>query len=393
MLDGIYRNPTVVYFGKNQELTVGEKIKSFLNPNKVLLHYGCSSFKKYGLYEKVTNSLKAIGIDFIELGGVKSNPEADLVYKGIDICRKEKVDFILAVGGGSVIDSAKAIGIGVPYAGDFFDFFERKAIPQKSIKIGVILTVAGSGSETNNGAVITHKQLRKKYECSSDVMFPLFAILNPEITFTLPKYYTMCGIVDAIAHILERYFTNTTYVDCTDRICEGIIKTLIKYAILVDKEPYNYDVRAEIMWACKLAHDNTAGFGRKQDWACHKISHEIAVRYDIAHGAILSIIFPAWMKYVYKINEKKFLQFANRLFDIDIDSMTLDKAIGLAIEKFQQFLKTIGMPSHLREIGLSDRRELNDIAEKCVSLIPSGTLGNFVRLSVQDIEKILNLCF
>jgi alcohol dehydrogenase YqhD (iron-dependent ADH family) len=147
------------------------------------------------------------------------------------------------------------------------------------------------------------------------------------------------------------------------------------------------------MWACKLAHDNTAGFGRKQDWACHKISHEIAVRYDIAHGAILSIIFPAWMKYVYKINEKKFLQFANRVFDIDIDSMTLDKAIGLAIEKFQQFLKTIGMPSHLREIGLSDRRELNDIAEKCVSLMPSGTLGNFVRLSVQDIEKILNLCF
>jgi alcohol dehydrogenase YqhD (iron-dependent ADH family) len=224
-------------------------------------------------------------------------------------------------------------------------------------------------------------------------MFPVFAMLNPANTFTVPKYYTACGIVDAIAHILERYFSNTPYVDCTDRIGEGLIKTLMKYAVMVDKEPNNYDVRAEIMWACKLAHDNTAGFGRQQDWACHKISHEIGARYDVAHGAILAVIFPAWMEYVSKINEGKFIQFANRVFDIDTDSLESSKAIMLAINKFQQFLITIGMPSSLREIGLSNKSEFDDIANQCVSLMPSGTIGNFVRLSPRDIKAILNLCY
>lgn len=391
MLNGIYRNPTTVYFGKDVELSVGEEIKKY--SNKILLHYGGDSFKKYGLYEKVTNSLKKSDIEFVEIGSVKPNPCADLVYKCIDICRKEKIDFILAVGGGSVIDSAKAIGIGVPYKGDFFDFFEKKQVSQKSIKVGVILTIPGSGSETGEGAVITHQQLKKKYDCSSPVMFPVFAMLNPANTFTISKYYTACGIVDAIAHVLERYFSNTSYVDCTDRICEGLIKTLMKYAVLVDKEPDNYEVRAEIMWACKLAQDNTAGFGRKQDWACHKISHEIGARYDVAHGAILAVIFPGWMEHVYKTNEKLFLQFTNRVFDIDTGSMKPGHAILLAINDFRHFLKVIGMPSTLREIGFTDRTEFADIAQSCVSLMPSGTIGNFVRLSAQDIEKMLNLCF
>lgn len=391
MLNGIYRNPTEVYFGKDVELNIGNKVKKFAN--KILLHYGGNSFKKYGLYKKVTNSLKVAGIEFIEVGGVKPSPQADLVYESINICRKEKIDFILAVGGGSVIDSAKAIGIGVPYKGDFFDFFQKKQVPKKSIKVGVILTIPGSGSETSQSADITHQQLKKKYDCSNPVMFPIFAMLNPEITFTVPKYYTSCGIVDAIAHILERYFSNTSYVDCTDRICEGLIKTLMKYAILVDKEPDSYDIRAEIMWACKLAQDNTAGFGRKQDWACHRISHEIAVRYNIAHGAILAVIFPAWMKHVYKTNEKIFLQFANRVFDVKTGSMENSQVILLAINKFQHFLKTIRMPSTLQELGLINKTEFNDIAQNCVSIMPSGTIGNFVRLSPQDIVNILKIAY
>lgn len=391
MLNGIYRNPTTVYFGKDVELSIGVEVKKF--SNKILLHYGRDSFKKYGLYKKVTNSLKVSGVEFVEVGGVKPNPQANLVYECINICRKKKIDFILAVGGGSVIDSAKAIGIGVPYKGDFFDFFEKKQIPRKSIKVGVILTIPGSGSESSESAVITHQQLKKKYDCSNPVMFPVFAMLNPEITFTVPKYYTSCGIIDAIAHILERYFSNTSYVDCTDRICEGLIKTLMKYAILVDKEPDNYDIRAEIMWACKLAQDNTAGFGRKQDWACHRISHEIAARYNVAHGAILAVIFPAWMKHVYKTNEKLFLQFANRVFDVKAGSMENTQVILLAINKFQHFLKTIGMPSTLQELGFINKTEFNDIAQNCVSIMPSGTIGNFTRLSVQDIEIILNSCF
>jgi len=391
MLNGIYRNPTVVYFGKDVELSVGEVTRMY--SNKILLHYGNESFKKYGLYDKVVASLNTANISFIELGGVKSNPRAELVYKGIEICKQENIDFILAVGGGSVIDSAKAIAIGVPYDGDFWDFFERKLTPQKSIKVGVILTIPGAGSETTEGAVITNDKLKKKYECASPVMFPVFAMLNPALSFTVPKYYTACGIVDAIAHVLERYFSNTTYVDCTDRICEGLIKTLMKYALIVKEEPYNYDVRAEIMWSCKLAHDNTAGFGRKQDWACHKISHEIGARYDAAHGAILSVIFPAWMRYVYKKNEFKFFQFANRVFDINTDKLNSNQAIELAIEKFHQFLQAIGMPSTLKELGLNNKSEFPDIANKCVSLMPSGTLGNYFRLSPNDIIAILDLCY
>ncbi len=391
MLNGIYRHPGTVIFGKDSEQTVGEEVKKY--SKKILLHFGSDSFKRFGLYEKVANSLISSGITFVELGGVKPNPEADLVYQGITICRKEKIDFILAAGGGSVIDSAKAIGIGVPYDGDFFDFFEKKAIPQNSLKVGAILTIPGAGSESSDGGVITHNQLRKKYDCGSPVMYPVFAILNPELTFTVPKFYTSCGIVDAIAHVLERYFSNTSYVDCTDRICEGLIKTLMKYAILVEEDPDNYDVRAEIMWACKLAHDNTAGFGRRQDWACHKISHEIGARYHFAHGAILSVIFPVWMKHVYQVNERIFLQFARRVFDIDTEAMENGKAILLAINKFRQFLKAIGMPSTLQELGVADKAEFADMAQCCVSIMPSKTIGNFVRLSVQDIEAILNSSF
>jgi alcohol dehydrogenase len=390
MLNGIYRNPTTILFGKGVESNVGDETAK--HSKKILLHFGSKSFKRHGLYEKVTDSLKSFGVEFIELGGVQSNPEAELVYEGIRICRNEKIDFILAVGGGSVIDSAKAIGIGVPYDGDFFDYFGKKQSPQKSIKVGVILTIPGSGSESNDSAVITNGQPRRKYDCSSPVMYPLFAMLNPETTFTVPRYQTSCGIVDAITHVLERYFSNTLYVDCTDRICEGLIRTLMKYAVLVQDEPSNYDIRAEIMWASKLAHDNTAGFGRKQDWACHKISHEIGARYDVVHGAVLSVLFPAWMKYVYKMNESVFLKFAYRIFDIEKNSMGNSQAILLAISNFRKFLKTIGMPLSLREMGCNDGREFKDIAQCCVAAMPSGTIGNYARLSAYDIEEILKSC-
>jgi alcohol dehydrogenase YqhD (iron-dependent ADH family) len=389
MLDGIYYNPTTIYFGKNAQLRIGEEVKKY--SQNILLLYGKESFKKYGLYEQVTKSLQLEGIRYIELGGVKSNPSASLVYAGITLCRKENLNFILAIGGGSVIDSAKAISIGTPWPGDFFDFFEQKTIPKKALKVATILTIAGSGSESSPGAVITHEEKKIKKTCDSPLMAPVFSILNPEITLTVPKYHTSCGIADAISHVLERYFTNTTYVDCSDRICEGLIKTLMRYGLLVKDTPDNYDVRAEIMWACKLAHDNTAGFGRKQDWSAHKIAHGLGVRYDIAHGAALSVIFPAWMKYVYKKNMDKFAQFAKRVFDVDINSINTEQAIALSIDKFSQFLKTIGMPLSLREMGIQDKLGFSEIAEDCVRDMPSGTIGNFVRLSPEDIVNILEI--
>jgi hypothetical protein len=383
MLNGIYHTPTIIFFGKGWESNVGEEVSRL--SRKVLLHFGGESFKKYGLYDKVTASLKSSGISYVELGGVKPNPRASLVYEGIKICRNENIDFILAVGGGSVIDSAKAISIGVPWEGDFFDFFEGKSVPQKSIKTAAILTIPGSGSESNPGAIITHEEKELKLGYASPLMFPVFSILNPEVTYTLSNYYTSCGIVDAISHVFERYFTNTPYVDCTDRICEGIIATLMKYAVLVKDDPYNYDIRTEIMWACKLAHDNTAGFGRKQDWSTHIVAHEIGAIYDIPHGAIISAISPVWMKYVYHANTAKFTQFAERIF--------AEQSIIIAINKYKQFLRTLGMPENLRELGISDMSCFNEISNRCVRNMQSGTIGNFARLSPEDILNILRMSF
>jgi len=389
MIGGIYYNPTKVFFGQDIESTLGNEVKK--HADKILILYGGESLKKYGCFDKITKSLDAAGVKYFELGGVKPNPTEEIVYQGIDICRREKIDFVLAAGGGSVIDSAKAIGVGVPYDGDFFELFEKRITPEKSIRVGVVLTVSGAGSETGAGAVITHAKKNRKIDCSGPVMFPLFAFLNPEVTFTVPEYYTSCGIVDSIAHLLERYFSPTTYVDCSDRLCEGLIKTLMKYAPLVRKEPENYDIRAEIMWASKLAHDNCAGFGRKQDWACHLISHEIGVLNATPHGAILSVVFPAWMRYVSKIKDDKFIQFAQRVMDVAPCENHV-QTIAEGTKRFEAFLKSIGMPVRLREINF-EKKLIPEVAEKCGHLTQSGTLGNYFRVSPQDIEDILNSAY
>ncbi|OGV32580.1 MAG: hypothetical protein A2020_07270 [Lentisphaerae bacterium GWF2_45_14] len=392
MIDGIYYNPTIVFFGKNMEARVGEETARY--SKKIMLLYGGESFKKYGLYDKVTASLHASGVAAIELGGVKPNPGIDFVYKGIEICRKENIDFILAVGGGSVIDTAKAISIGAPYDGDVLDFFEgRKQIPDKNLKVAAILTLPGTGSESNITTVITLKQgIKKSY--SAPTIAPVFSILNPELTYTLPEYYTECGIADAISHVMEMYFTNTSGVDCTDRICEGLIKTLMKYALEVKGSPSDYDIRAEIMWACKLTNDNTAGFGRKQDWSSHKIAHGLGALYeDIPHGAILSVLMPAWMAYTYKAKTERFVQFAERVFGIDEKAGPSEEVSLLAVNKFKDFLKAIGMPSDLKEAGITDKSCFPEISLDCVKDMKSGTTGNFVRLSQQDILNILNSAY
>lgn len=382
MLNGIYSNPTTILFGKGMESKVGEEVAKYTQ--RVLLHYGSESFKKYGLYDKVVASLSAAGVSYIELGGVKPNPRVGLVYEGIELCRKNDIDFILAVGGGSVIDSAKAISIGVPWQGDFFDFFEGKNIPQEALKVATILTIPGSGSESNGVAVITNEEKGLKVACSDSIMAPVFSILNPELTYTINSYYTACGIVDAISHVFERYFTNTTYIDCIDRIGEGLIKTLMKYAVLVKNAPDNYDVRAEIMWACRLAHDNTAGFGLKPDGSSHKIAHELGTISNAPHGAIMGVVFLAWMAYVYKEKIDRFMHFATRVFDAHVI---------LSIDMFKWFLKDLGMPTTLREIGINDKTQFDEIAKKCVRGMKSGTIGNFIRLSPEDIVYILKIAY
>lgn len=391
MLDSLFHSPTAIFFGKGTETRVGAEVAK--HSRKALLHFGRRSFRKYGLHEKVVSSLRSAGVEYFELGGVMPNPRAGLVYEGIEVCRRNDIDFILAVGGGSVIDSAKAISVGVPWKGDFFRFYEGKDVPQAAIKVGTILTLPGSGSESNCSSVLTHEEKGVKLSCTTPLMAPVFSILNPELTYTLSGYDTACGIADAISHVLERYFTNTTYVDCTDRICEGLLKTLMKYAILVKDDPSNYDVRAEIMWASKLANDNTVGFGRKQDWATHSICHGVGAVYDVHHSALVSVIFPAWMKHVCRKHPERFTQLADRVFGIQTRAADDQETALSAIDAFRGFLKIAGLPSSLRELGLSDKSRFAEIAEICVRPMKSGTIGNFVRLSVQDIITILEAAY
>ena len=380
-----FRNGTRIIFGKDTENQVG--IETARYGGKVLLHYGGGSIKKYGLYGQVLKSLKCAGLEIIELGGVQPNPRLSLVKKGIDICRKEKVNFILAVGGGSVIDSAKAIAAGIPYSGDVWDFYTGKAVAKEVIPLGVVLTIPAAGSETSVATVITKEEGSYKRSFESEILRPKFAILNPEISYTLPSYQTSCGISDIITHVMERYFTRAQNVDLTDRLCEATLKTVIDNAPLVLREPENYNARAEIMWAGTIAHNDLLNTGRIGDWASHGIEHELSGIYDIAHGAGLSIIFPAWMKYVYKKDLERFAQFAVRLWNVEADFKNVEKVALVGIGKLEEFYKKIGLPITLKEADIPYDR-LEEMAERCTE---RGTVGNFVSLNRDDVLNILML--
>jgi len=286
----IFLNPTRIIFGKGTENLVGAETKK--HADKVLLHYGGGSIKKIGLYDTVVKSLKEAGVEFTELAGVQPNPRLSLVRQGIEICRKEGIRFILAVGGGSAIDSAKAIAVGVPYDGDVWDFYIGKAKVKEALPVGVVLTIPAAGSEASPSSVITNEDGWYKRGLTTDRIFPRFSILNPELTYTLPNYQTACGAADIMAHIMERYFTNTKDVELTDRLCESTMKTLINNVPKALANPTDYAARAEIMWTATVAHNNLLGTGRDEDWASHDIEHEISGIYDIAHGAGLAIVFP-----------------------------------------------------------------------------------------------------
>jgi len=380
-----FRNATKIIFGKDAENYIGTETARY--GSKVLLHYGEGGIKKYGLYDRVLKSLKDANLEIIELGGVHPNPRLGLVKRGIDICRKDKVDFILAVGGGSAIDSAKAIAAGVTYPGDVWDFYTGKAVVDKIIPVGVVLTIPASGSESSGNSVITNEEGLYKRVFGSDMLRPLFAILNPEITYTLSPYQTTCGVSDIMAHIMERYFTTVKNVDLTDRLCEAALKTVINNIPIVLKEPGNYEARAEIMWAGTIAHNDLLGTGRIGDWASHGIEHELSGIYDIAHGAGLSIIFPAWMKYVYKQDVERFAQFAVRVWNEEPDFNDIEKVALAGIKRLEEFYKKIGLPTTLKEANIPYDR-LEEMAEKCTE---GGPRGNFVKLNKDDVLEILKL--
>ncbi|WP_416147249.1 iron-containing alcohol dehydrogenase [Salipaludibacillus sp. HK11] len=381
----IFQNQTKIIFGKDEEHRVGKEAS--LYGKKLLLHYGGGSIKKSGLYDNVIKSLKEQNIEIIELGGVQPNPRVSLVREGVKLCKQHNIDSILAVGGGSVIDSAKAIAIGAHYDGDVWDFFEGKTQVTDCLPLGVVLTIPAAGSETSGGTVITNEEGSYKRAVGHGNMRPAFAILNPVLSYTLPSYQTACGVTDMMSHILERYFTNDKNVELTDRLCEATLKTIINNAHTVINEPTDYAARSEIMWAGTIAHNDSLNTGRTGDWASHDIEHEVSGIYDIAHGAGLAIIFPAWMKYVYKHDINRFVQYANRVWDVEIDLNDLEKTALAGIKKTEEFFHSIGMPITLNEVDI-DVEYFAEMAEKATE---RGPLGNFVKLKKDDVLAIYHL--
>lgn len=387
MLNFQFYNPARIIFGKGEEKNVGKYTVEY--GKRVLLHYGGGSIKKNGLYDNVIKALKEYDIEIIELGGVCPNPVISLVRKGIEICKNEKIDFILAVGGGSVIDSAKAIAAGAETDDDIWEYFmDRDKKIKSALPLGVILTIPATGSESSTSSVITNDENLFKRSIKSTEYIPKFSILNPELTFTLPKYQVACGCSDILSHLMERYFTQVDKVDFTDRLLEASMKTVILNAPIAVNEQYDYNIMAEIMWVGTLAHNGLLNTGRIGDWASHHIEHELSALYNLTHGAGLSIITPAWIKYVYKENIDKFIQFAHRVFDIDFAYNEKERIITEMIKRLENWYKSLDLPIRLSEVEI-DSSDFKKMAEKC--LVGRGTTGNFKKLGLEDICNIYKL--
>lgn len=346
-----FYSPTEFVFGRETESRTAELVKKY-GGSKVLIVYGGGSVIRSGLLARVESVLSDAGIAYVELGGIQPNPTDPKVYEGIELGRRERIDFILPVGGGSVIDTAKAIAVGIPYEGDFWDFFIGKAVPEKAVRIGVVLTIPAAGSEGSGNSVITKLDGLKKLSLRTpEVLRPAFAVMNPELTYTLPAWQTACGITDMMAHIMERYFTNTEDTEVTNRICEGTLKAIIYEAMRVTIEPCNYGARANLMWAGMIAHNGTCGVGCEEDWSSHFLEHEVSAVYNVSHGAGLAVIFPAWLTYMAEHHAGKVAQYAARVWDVP--KSTDCKAMALeGIRRFKSFLHSIGMPVTFRELGI-----------------------------------------
>lgn len=384
-----YYAPTYFVFGKDTENETGNYVKRF-GGSKVLLHFGGGSVIRSGLLDRVKKSLDAESIQYVELGGVKPNPRSGLVYQGIDLCKKEHIDFILAVGGGSTIDSAKAIAAGAVYDGDFWDYYEGKSVT-KALPIGTVLTIAAAGSEGSPDSVITKEDGMYKRGASGEAYRPKFTIMNPALTQTLPAYQTACGITDIMAHLYERYLTNSTEVEVTDRMIEALMLTLIHEGPRVIENADHYDARANIMWAGMMAHNNSCGVGRSQDWSSHNIEHELSALYDCAHGAGLAVVMPAVFTYNLSHNIMRFAQVAVRVWGVQMDFANPEHTARQGIEALRNFLTSLGMPKNFEELGAKEE-DIEKLAHTaCYGDVNQGSVNGFVSLNQKDVENIYRL--
>ena len=385
-----FHSPTKFVFGKGAEAKTGALVRAF-GGHRALLHYGGGSVRRNGVHDAVVASLKEAGVAFVELGGVQPNPRSGLVREGIALCRKEQIDLVLAVGGGSVIDSAKAIAFGTLYDGDFADYYFGKDVKNqppvpKALPVGEVLTIAAAGSEGSANSIINLEPGMLKRGATGDALRPKFAVLNPEFTFTLPAYQTACGLTDIFAHVAERYFTPTQDVEITDALCEAVMRTVVKESARVMANPRDYEARANVMWAGTVAHNNVCGVGRAQDWASHGIEHELSALYDCAHGAGLAVVMPAWMAYVMETDVGRFARFAERVWDVREAEPRAAAREGL--RRYRAWLRSIGMPLTLGELGAKEE----DIPALVAKLGLNGnTLGSFRRLDDADVTNILKL--
>lgn len=390
MINFEFYTPTKVIFGKGTENQVGKEIYA-RGYKKVLIHFGGTYLYENGVLDRVHKSLEECNIEYVDLGGVVPNPHMSLVKKGVELCKKEGVDFILAIGGGSPIDSAKAIAYGLENDFDLVDLYMGRVTTDKIAPVGCISTIAATGSETSNSSVITIEEGMLKRSYNHDCARPKFAIMNPELTYTLPAYQTASGASDIMMHTMERYFTNTEHVELIDRISEGLLVSVREAALKVMKEPTSYEARADLMWAGSLSHNGLTGTGRVADYASHKIEHELGGMFDVTHGAGLCAVWGSWARYVYKTNVARFAQFANRIFDVPMNLYDLEETALKGIEAWEDWCHKIGMPTSMTELGINPTdAQIEEMAQKCVDT-GNGHVGFFQTLYKEDVIEIYNM--
>lgn len=382
-----FRNPTKIIFGRGTEARVGAEAAAL--SKKILLHFGGGSVVAFGLLDRIKASLRAAGVEWVELGGVKPNPRLSLVHEGVRLCKEHGLGMVLAVGGGSVIDSAKAIAMGAVIDGDVWDFYLGRGAPVDALPVGTVLTISAAGSEASTGTVITKEEGGFKRAVNSDLIYPRFSILNPELMFSLPAYQVACGATDIMAHLMERYFTNTTHVAFIDRMLEATMRTIIAQAPKVLASPRDYDAWAEFVWAGTLAHNNLLNTGRVGDWASHDIEHEISGIYDVAHGAGLAVVFPAWMKRVLHHDPNRFVQWAVRVWNVELDVFDPEATAREGIARMEAFFHRLGLGTTLASLGVGDDR-IDEMADKGTDG-DTRTVGNFVKLDRAGVAAVLRL--
>lgn len=380
-------SPTKFILQKDADLLCGQEIKK-ISDVCLFVHYGDEFIYKSGIYARIKDSLETAEIQYYELPGVEPNPKVSLVRKGIEICREKNVGCILAVGGGSVIDTAKAVAIGAKYDGDVWDFYCKKAKPKESLPVGTVMTLPATGSEGSRGSVIKNTDTNESADVLSDLLRPAFTLMNPDLTLTIPKRQTVYGIVDMFSHVMERYFSSSVNVNLTDFMCEGVMKSILVNASALMKNLGDAHARAELMWTSVIAHNELLGTGRNQDWATHMMGAQLSAQYNAVHGSTLSVLFPCWAEYVYKENLPRFVQFANRVFHVEIDFYNQENTALEGIRRLRGFFQSMEAPTTLEEIGIGNDKDFRKMAEAACRF---GDIGGVKLLSVDDVEYIYHM--